>query len=482
MKLTTRLVAVTAGTVFLASALAGWLLVRMERQQLVADEVTESRVLARSLQVSVENALRDGQDPDIAELLGRLELIARRVDVLVFDPEDEAPRQASLGSVDDGIVRGVVRQTRGRDEVVELIDAGGGPPRLLLGVSLRTDSGDRIGTLVVDRPLLELQADMRATTALLAGAVLAFALCTTLVMLLLLRVEITRPLTRIAAATEVLGADLDQPMELPPQRSDELEAVRQTLLKLQGQLIRARDAQAAEAREREGLERQLREADKLIAVGQLAAGLAHEIGSPLQVLVGRAALLGRSPGATEDVRRQAGLIGEHAARIAAIVERLQDVARRRPSQITTFGLEHPVGQVMWLLEPEARARGVTLRFAEPPHSVRVAADADEVHQVALNLALNALQACAPGDSVDVIVQDEPDGPTLRVRDSGRGMDDAVLARVFEPFFTARPDGGGTGLGLAVVRSIADRHRAHVRYASTPGAGTEVCVTWPGGTP
>ncbi len=86
MKLAPRLIAVTAGTVFIASALAGVLLVRMERAQLIADELTESRVLLRSLQVSVENALRDGQDPDIVELLGRLELIARRVDVLVFAP------------------------------------------------------------------------------------------------------------------------------------------------------------------------------------------------------------------------------------------------------------------------------------------------------------------------------------------------------------------------------------------------------------
>lgn len=93
MKLAHRLIAVTAGTVFVASAVAGVLLVRMERSQLVADEITESRVLLRSLQVSVENALRDDQDPDIAELLGRLELVADEVDVLVFSQDTEAPRQ-----------------------------------------------------------------------------------------------------------------------------------------------------------------------------------------------------------------------------------------------------------------------------------------------------------------------------------------------------------------------------------------------------
>ena len=475
MKLAHRLVAVTAGTVFVASAAAGVLLVQLERSQLVADEITESRVLLRSLQVSVENALRDGQDPDIAELLGRLELVARKVDVLVFTPDDDEPRQASFGSdVDDSSVLSVRGLTREQEEVYRVIDDGVGGPRIVAGTPLRTDSGVRIGTLVVNRPLDELEADLRMTTLLIAVAVLAFAAVTTMVMLVLLRREVTLPLSRIAAATDRLGSDLDATLDLPPAPAEEIDAVRTTLLHLQAQLTRARNARIADASQREALERQIHEADKLIVVGQLAAGVAHEIGSPLQVLIGRARLLTSTQDVTPATQRQADLIVQHAERIAGIVDRLQDVVRRRPPRPRRINLAEPVHKVMWLVEPEARRRQVSLRWSPPEASVWVHADPDEVQQVVLNLALNALQATPPGGRVDVRVS--VDG-SLTIADSGRGMDDATREQAFDPFFTTRVDEGGTGLGLSVVKSIVDRQRAHIRLESTPGEGTEVQVRW-----
>lgn len=481
MKLVPRLIAVTAGTVFISSALAGALLVRMEREQLVADEITESRVLLRSLQVSVENALRDGQDPDIAELLGRLELVARQVDVLVFSTGSPRPRQASLGSdLDDATVQLVRALTLDGEDGYRVVEMPHGAPRLVAGTPLRTDGGERIGTLVVNRPLTELAADLRATTTLITTSVLAFAAITTMIMLVFLRREVTHPLSQIAAATERLGDDLDADLDLPLAPSEELDAVRQTLLRLQTQLVRVRNARAVEVSKREELERQLRDADKLIVVGQLAAGVAHEIGSPLQVMIGRARLLTTQDGQDQEVRRQAGLIVEHAERISGIVERLQDVVRRRSTRLGDIDLVGPVEKVMWLIEPEAKRRGVTLTWSSMPSIIPVHADADEVQQVVLNLSLNALQATPPGGRVAVSVLGDEQGGTIHVRDEGYGMDEATQARAFEPFFTTRVDDGGTGLGLAVVQSIAGRHRARIRLTSSPGAGTEVSMTWPKG--
>src|SRR5690606_15654549 len=116
----------------------------------------------------------------------------------------------------------------------------------------------------------------------------------------------------------------------------------------------------------------------------------------------------------------------------------------------------------------------------PPEGCLVCADGDEVEQVVLNLALNALQATPSGGKVRVDVEPLDGGGRLRVRDDGRGMDAETLSRVFEPFFTTRGEEGGTGLGLAVVKSITDRHRAKVSIASEPGEGTFVDVWWPGG--
>lgn len=483
MKLAPRLIAATAGTVFVASAFAGVMLVRMERSQLVADEVAESRVLLRSLQVSVENALRDGQDPDIAELLGRLELVARQVDVLVFSRDSEVPRQASRGSdLDDDAVR-LVRQLTGDDgEVVRILESFDGTPRLVIGSPLHSDDGGRIGTLVVDRPLSDLSADIRATSRLILASVFAFAAVTTMVMLVILRVEVTRPLSRIAAATEGLVADVDAQLDLPPVPSEELDVVRTTLLRLQSELVRVRNARAVELNEREQLERQLRDADKLIVVGQLAAGVAHEIGSPLQVLIGRARMLCSDDEHDAEVVRQSGLIVEQAERISAIVERLQDVVRRRPAVLRAIDLAAPADKVMWLVQPEARRRGVELVWSRPTSPVWVRADSDEVQQAVLNLALNALQATQRGGRVEVRVVETAEGGSIVVIDSGCGMDEATQARIFDPFFTTRVEEGGTGLGLAVVKSIADRHRARITVASTQGVGTQMTLSLPGTTP
>lgn len=480
VNLATRLVVVTSGTVLLASSLAGATLLRMEQQQLVADELTEARVLARSLQVSVEHALRDGQDPDIAELLDRLELIAAHVDVIVFSRDSEEPRLVSAGSdVSDSLVNQVKELTGDQDEVVRMYHQPTGPPRLVAGVPLHTKVGERIGTLIITRPLLELQQDIQSTTRLTAFSVALFALSTTIVMLALLRREISDPLAGIVAAVSKLGDDLDTVLDLPEQRSDELHIVADTFVRLQRQMIAARDAAAAETQQREALERQLRDADKLIAVGQLATGIAHEIGSPLQVLIGRARLLAQDAEHSDEVRRQATLIEEHASRIATIVDQLQDVSRRRPPRILTIDLREPVTKVMWLLEPEAERRQVDLTWTVPAQPCPVRADPDEVQQVVLNLALNALQATQPGNSVVVQVIPTESGGALRVVDQGCGMDAQTSARVFEPFFTTRADQGGTGLGLAVVKSIVDRHRARVRIDSTPGHGATVEVTWQG---
>src|SRR5690606_27528923 len=127
------------------------------------------------------------------------------------------------------------------------------------------------------------------------------------------------------------AGDLDAPLEVASSRRDELGELGRGVLDLQDTLRRARDERQREVERREALERTLRDADKLIAIGQLASGVAHEIGSPLQVLVGRARILAEAT-TDPEVARQARLIAEHGDRITRIVDRMQDLVRRRPTR------------------------------------------------------------------------------------------------------------------------------------------------------
>jgi signal transduction histidine kinase len=266
---------------------------------------------------------------------------------------------------------------------------------------------------------------------------------------------------------------LNAPLDVALDRGDEISELGAALTSMRAQLVGEREARVAQQVERERLQQQLREADKLVVVGQLAAAVAHEIGSPLQVLVGWANLLSTDPNASESVHRRATLIGEQAARIARIVGRMQDIVRRRPPNHVHARLGEIARTVVWLLEPEARRRDVRCEVVAADGWVW--ADADELQQVVLNLTLNGIQWAAT--RVRVEVRDGSEGAELVVEDDGPGVPEASLPRVFEPLFTTRADQGGTGLGLAVVRWIADRQRAELSVDRSPLGGVRVTVRW-----
>jgi signal transduction histidine kinase len=232
----------------------------------------------------------------------------------------------------------------------------------------------------------------------------------------------------------------------------------------------------------------LQRLDKLATVGQLSAGLAHEIGSPLQILGGRARQLATRHDLPADVQRSARILEEQADRIANIVERLLGVARRKSAHMGHVDLGAAVAAVVELFEPEARRCGVTLEFEHAEALPRIVADPDQAQQVAMNLLTNALRATPRGGRVRVALVPSffpsADGETRRasvalaVEDNGRGMSDEVRARIFEPFFTTGADAGWTGLGLAIVKAIVDEHGGTISVASEVGSGTRVTAHFP----
>ena len=181
----------------------------------------------------------------------------------------------------------------------------------------------------------------------------------------------------------------------------------------------------------------------MIANGQLSAGLAHEIGSPLQVMAGRAAMLADS--GDPEVRRQANLLVEQCARITKIVEALLSFGRRAPAAFAPCDLAVPVRRVIELLEGEARRRQLALGFSGwTDAAVLVSADADQIQQVVLNLVTNAMNSTPAGGTITVSLVTVGSGVELRVKDSGRGIPEDMQARLFEPFFTTRATEGGSG--------------------------------------
>lgn len=303
----------------------------------------------------------------------------------------------------------------------------------------------------------------------------------------LVRIHLTRPLRQLTEAMRrVTAGDLSVARRKP--RHDEVGELTLEFDRMVAELAAARRRVAELAESRTALERGLQRVDKLATLGQLSAGLAHEIGSPLQVMQGRArSLLTERARDPAQVQRIAAIMSEQADRITRIVDQLMRFARRSPPKLAPTALEAPVRAVLDLLEHAARQQGIALELDAAPNVPPVRADLDELQQVVLNLVKNALEATAPGGRITVALR-----PTARVAadgaprafarvevvDTGSGMDEATLARLFEPFFTTRAAKGGSGLGLAVLKSIVVEHGGTVAASSVPGVGSRFTVELP----
>lgn len=450
--------------------------------------------LGVTVQVAIENSLRDNQHADVREVLESLEVREPGIDVFVIDQAGNLTTQSPASDQPAESVRRLIadlsaqaRHTAAATPVVRF-EATAVPPRLVGLLPLRRDGDTAGGAILIVRPLEALADDLERTRNVAIGSSLALIGGITFVGWLLLLTYVRRPLEGLNRALRaVREGDLSGSLEA--RSNDELGAIAAEFNAMVRELEQARSQLLAAAEAHETLEQALRQVDKLVTVGQLSAGLAHEIGSPLQVLSGRArSLVGRTD-LPADVIRTAQILEEQTVRIARIVEQLLTFARRKAPQMVVMDLAPPIRAIVDLLEGEARRRGVRLECHCPDTLPTVTADADQIQQIAMNLVSNALRATPRTGRVRVSLSESAfrsadglrDQPSvvLTVEDDGHGMSEAVQNRIFEPFFTTWSE-TGTGLGLAVVKSIVDEHGGTIVVSSAQGLGTRVLVHLPTG--
>ena len=445
-----------------------------ERMDLTASVDLEIRILGRSLEASIGNALRDRQQADVETTLRTLESLAPTVDVHVRELDGRAMQShgAETTAAVDAMMANVAAT---RAEVVAF-----GDHEVVYGAPLRGDRGESLGTLAIVRPTTDLEDDLARTRSRLVVVVIAIVIALSLVGAFLITTHLSRPLANVLAGIRHVR-DGDFHARVPIERRDEIGDLvaefNAMVTDLESTRQRAQDATEARFR----IERGLQLIDKMVTIGQLSAGLAHEIGSPLQVLRGRASAIAETT-ADADTRRHAQILVEQTDRISRIVEQLLTFGRRRPARIARCKLDEPVQTVIELLNGEARRRGVALAVeATQRAELEIDADADQVQQVVLNLVRNALAVTPRGGTITVVLEhrvDNPDSLFLIVRDTGPGISQDMQTRLFEPFFTTRASEGGTGLGLAVVRSIVTAHGGSIAVVSELGSGTEFTVAFP----
>jgi signal transduction histidine kinase len=226
------------------------------------------------------------------------------------------------------------------------------------------------------------------------------------------------------------------------------------------------------------LETQLVRADRLITVGVMATEIAHEIGTPLSVVRGRAeqVLRAATGGAGADDLR---VVIKMVDNISGTVRQLLDFSRRSPLDKRSIPLAGVVERTQELLQFKLEARRLQLELELSDDLPMLTADPDQLQQVLVNLLLNACDASAPGGRLTLAARPAPaDMVRIEVTDRGTGIEPDHLDDIFEPFFTTKPRGEGTGLGLAITAGIVRAHAGQIEVCSKVGEGTTISIVWP----
>jgi two-component system cell cycle sensor histidine kinase/response regulator CckA len=229
--------------------------------------------------------------------------------------------------------------------------------------------------------------------------------------------------------------------------------------------------------ERRELEAQIRQQQKMDAIGRLASGIAHDFNNLLTVIGGNVLLLGSSELAAE-ARRRVDEIGTAAERAGQLTRQLLTFSRSREPSYDELDLNELVQEVVDGMLRRLIGANVEVQTVISPAPLPLLADGVELEQVLINLAVNARDAMPNGGTLTIGTGRTADSVLLRVSDTGTGMDEGTRERIFEPFFTTKPRGEGTGLGLANVYGIVARMGGTIAVDSTPGEGTTFTVTTP----
>lgn len=230
------------------------------------------------------------------------------------------------------------------------------------------------------------------------------------------------------------------------------------------------------AREQRELEEQLNQAERLAALGQMVAGVSHEIRNPLGIIRSTAELLGDMPHADASQKKLSSVITEESSRLNNIVTEFLDFARPREPVFKECQLEEVINRNITFLESELKRSHIAIQDNMRGRSFKIKADPEMLYRAFLNIFMNAIQSMDGEGAMKVTIGEEKAFFLVEIEDSGCGIPEEQIKNIFNPFFTTRHK--GTGLGLSIVKKIIERHGGEIMIRSKVGTGTTVMVKLP----
>lgn len=225
--------------------------------------------------------------------------------------------------------------------------------------------------------------------------------------------------------------------------------------------------------EQRKLVEQLNLAERLAALGEMVAGVSHEIKNPLGIIQSTSELLNNMPNSDESQKKLSGVITEESIRLNRIVTEFLDFARPHELNVHEFDLKETISKTIDFLRPEIEKKGIVVESNLDGRSYLIEADHDLLHRVLMNLIINAVQATPGTGKVVIHVNEERGGYSIVVKDTGSGISKENITKIFNPFFTTKEK--GSGLGLPIVRKIIEGHGGTIEIESDEGVGSSITI-------
>ncbi|MFO7893333.1 MAG: HAMP domain-containing sensor histidine kinase [Longimicrobiales bacterium] len=432
-------------------------------------------LVARAIQLPLSRALVEGEGEQLYEALGSAFRIRRVYGAYVYDESGELVAEVGLPA---GGVRGPeparVAEEGRRGEYGEV----GGRRVFSYFVPLTTQGGRIAGLLQVTRSRSDMEEVVGRVRVQVAGLFGGVWLLIAVLLLVAHQRVVGRHFRRLSAAMGRVesGARGERIEETGPR---EVVGMARSFNRMVAAVERAeREVEARRGREVE-LEERLRRSEKLAAIGRLAAGVAHELGTPLSVVDGTAQRLERSAEGDDGVAEASSSIRSAVRRMERIVRRLLEFGVRAAGDRERRDAISLLVSAATAVRGEDMAREVEVVVEEPDRPVEVVVDVRRLESALTHLLRNAVQAVEAGGVVTGRVREAGGMVEFVVDDDGPGVPDDIRDQLFEPFFTTKSEGEGSGLGLPVVHAVVEEHGGEVDVGTSPAGGARFVVRIPG---
>ncbi len=471
MKINTRLIILLTLSVNALMLVATFFILRQLETNLKTAARDEIRAHVTTLRLALEEDYLTGRTIDAQRLINRLSENTSIYGAILFNKEGQieivSPRLNTLEISYLDAVNQVLASAQPA-EIIRQIKSED-----IFSIIAPIKNGESVvGAIAIAQPISFIRSELISERKNIAWTALGISGAILIVVSLVLHFSLSRPIKSLLDGAIAIGAGNLAHRVGVPRSSGEFLQLATAFNQMADRLGEQRVALAREAEARIALGQKLRHSEQLAVVGKLAAGVAHEMGAPLQVIDGRAKqLLDRNDNTLEMRQRNLTIIRTQAERITRIVKQLLNLARPYSLHPKPVKISKLIQETIDAVEFSAARDNIQIQTTCSAE-IMVEVDAGLILQVLLNVCQNAIQAMPTGGilTINCFMAGDEQAPFIKISDTGTGIPPEHFGRIFDPFYTTKEAGQGTGLGLAVSRRIMEEHDGRIEAENNPAGG------------